>query len=110
MMLLVSPEQWANWDKWFNYTLPGYILILGTIFLFVGLIPFLCVHNKITYTLFGVTTVFLVTFLGIAYFKNKESTEYVKENHYLTPMVREYDAQIFLINIMIQKKSRRLNM
>ena len=32
MMLLVSPEQWANWDKWFNYTLPGYILILGTIF------------------------------------------------------------------------------
>ena len=69
MMLLVSPEQWANWDKWFNYTLPGYILILGIIFLFVGLIPFLCVHNKITYTLFGVTTVFLVTFLGIAYFK-----------------------------------------
>ena len=32
MMLLVSPEQWANWDKWFNYTLPGYILILGIIF------------------------------------------------------------------------------
>lgn len=53
MMLLVSPEQWANWDKWFNYTLTGYILILGIIFLFVGLIPFLCVHNKITYTLFG---------------------------------------------------------
>lgn len=95
MMLLVSPEQWANWDKWFNYTLTGYILILGIIFLFVGLIPFLCVHNKITYTLFGVTTVFLVTFLGIAYFKNKESKEYVKENHYLTAMVREYDAQIF---------------
>lgn len=41
------------------------------------------------------TTVFLVTFLGIAYFKNKELKEYVKENHYLTAMVREYDAQIF---------------
>lgn len=34
MMLLVSPEQWANWDKWFNYTLPGYILILGIIFFY----------------------------------------------------------------------------
>ncbi|OYS19524.1 hypothetical protein CBF76_06595 [Lactobacillus taiwanensis] len=95
MILLVSPEQWANWDQWFNYTLPGYILILGTIFLFVGLIPFLCVRKKITYILFGVTTLVLVTFLGISYFKNKESTEYVRENHYLTAMVREYDAQIF---------------
>ena len=78
MTLLVSPEQWANWDQWFNYTLPGYILILGTIFLFVGLIPFLCVRKKITYILFGVTTLVLVTFLGISYFKNKESTEYVR--------------------------------
>ena len=94
-MLLVSPEQWASWDKWFNYTLPGYILILGIIFLFVGLIPFLCVHNKLTYSLFGVTSILLVVFLGIAYFKNKESKEYVKENHYLTAMVRKYDAQIF---------------
>ena len=58
MMLLVSPEQWAKWDKWFNYTLPRlYILILGTIFLFVGLIPFY-VHNKITYTLFGVNQLY----------------------------------------------------
>ena len=38
MMLLVSPEQWANWDKWFNYTLSGYILILGTIFLFAPIV------------------------------------------------------------------------
>ena len=45
MMLLVSPEQWANWDKWFNYTLPGYILILGTTFLLVGLIPFETVNS-----------------------------------------------------------------
>ena len=73
MTLLVSPQQWANWDQWYNYTLPGYVLILGTIFLFVGLIPF----------------------LGLSYFKNKESTEYRKENHYLTAMVRVYDAQIF---------------
>lgn len=34
-------------------------------------------------------------FLGLSYFKNKESTEYRKENHYLTAMVRVYDAQIF---------------
>lgn len=95
MSLLVSPIQWANWDKWFNYTLPAYILILGIIFLFVGLIPFLCVRNKVTTTLFGVTTTVLCIFLGIAYFKNKESAEYVKENHYLTAMVRKYDAQIF---------------
>lgn len=46
MTLLVSPQQWANWDQWYNYTLPGYILILGTIFLFVGLIPFLCVKKN----------------------------------------------------------------
>ncbi|EJN53166.1 Hypothetical protein A131_139374, partial [Lactobacillus gasseri CECT 5714] len=95
MTLLVSPQQWANWDQWYNYTLPGYILILGTIFLFVGLIPFLCVKNKLTAVLFGVTTTVLCLFLGASYFKNKESTEYMKENHYLTAMVRVYDAQIF---------------
>lgn len=95
MTLLVSPQQWANWDQWYNYTLPGYVLILGTIFLFVGLIPFLCVKNKLTAILFGLTTTTLCIFLGLSYFKNKESTEYRKENHYLTAMVRVYDAQIF---------------
>lgn len=100
MTLLVSPQQWANWDQWYNYTLPGYILILGIIFLFVGLIPFLCVKNKLTAVLFGVTTTVLCLFLGASYFKNKESTEYMKENHYLTAMVRVYDAQIFLQEVL----------
>ena len=96
MTLLVSPVQWANWDKWFNYTLPGYILILGTIFLFIGLIPFLCVRNKVTATLFGITTIVLCLFLGLSYYKNKEAKEYLQENHYITAMVRKYDAQIFV--------------
>ncbi len=43
MTLLVSPQQWANWDQWYNYTLPGYVLILGTIFFICGLNPiFMC--------------------------------------------------------------------
>lgn len=95
MILLISPTQWANWDQWFNYSLPSYILILGTIFLFVGLIPFLCVRNKITSILFVSTSLMLGFILTVAYLKNKEATEYLKENHYLSAMVRKYDAQIF---------------
>ena len=71
MTLLVSPQQWANWDQWYNYTLPGYVLILGTIFLFVGLIPFLCVKNKLTAVLFGLTTTTPVSYTHLDVYKRQ---------------------------------------
>ena len=41
MTLLVSPQQWANWDQWYQLIIPGSVFILATIFLFLGLKTYL---------------------------------------------------------------------
>lgn len=95
LLLLITPSQWADFEQWCNYTLPAIFLILGSIFLFVGLIPFLCIRNKITWSLFGsLTTIVLI--VGIfSYFKTQQAQPYFKETHYVTALTRSYSAQLF---------------
>jgi len=97
MLILISPQLWQAYDQWFNFQLPAICLILGGLFLFVGLIPLLYVRNKITWSLFysllGICIIFGI-FCGIKS-SNKEVKSYFVQNHYITPQTRTYSVQLF---------------
>ncbi|MBP2057573.1 hypothetical protein J2Z60_000744 [Lactobacillus colini] len=93
--LLITADQWAGFDQWSNFTLPGVFIVGGLIVLFVGIIPFAYKKNKITKSLFLISIILIICFASFAYIKNKGMKDYYAENKYITPQSRTYQLQMF---------------
>ena len=97
MLMLISPQQWLAYDQWFNFQLPAICLILGGLFLFVGLIPLLYARNKVTWSIFySLLGLCIVTgiFCGIKS-SGTQVKQYFAQTQYITPQTRTYSMQLF---------------